>query len=135
MTKYITEVFKKFVPISGTSIPVSPNIEEVVKEFLLNPNFICISKEGKGCIIGIVYPAFWNPDVLIAQELGLWVEPELRNSGLGIKLLLSFEQKAKELGAKEITMIALESSDPTTVGSIYERLGYSKLEHTYSKRF
>ena len=134
MKDYIVSVFKKFVPISGTSIPVGDNIEETVGELLANPNFICICEEGKGVIIGIVYPVFWNTKVLSAQELGFWVEPAYRKTGLALSLLRSFEKTVKELGAEEITMIALESSNPDIVGRMYEKLGYTKLEHTYMKR-
>lgn len=134
MIEYIKEVFHKFVPISGTSIPVSDNIEDVINHLFSLPNFICICEENKGIIIGLVYPTFWNPDRLVAQELGFWVEPEYRGSGLSLDLMNQFEDKAKELGAEEITMIALEASNPKAVGRLYEKLGYHKLEHSYMKR-
>ena len=134
MIDYISEVFKKFVPITGTSIPVTDNIRDVVEHYLSNPNFICIAEENKGVLLGVVVPAFWNPEVLVAQELGWWVEPEHRKSGFGARMLLTFEKKAKEMGAKEIMMICLENSEPEKVGLMYEKLGYSKAEYVYMKR-
>lgn len=133
MKEYLAEVFKKFVPLSGSNIPIGDNIDKVIDSLLSNKNFICVIKKGKGVIIGMVYPCYWNPDVLMAQEFGWWVEPEYRNTSLGIKLLNKFEDTAKEMGAKHISMIALESSSPDKVGSIYTKKGYTLLEHTYMK--
>lgn len=133
MNEYIVSVFKKFVPLNGTGIPVSEHIEDIIEGILKNESIICICEEGKGVIIGIVYPTFWNPDVLVAQEIGWWVEPEYRKTSLGIRLLTQFEERAREKGAQKCYMIALESSSPDKVGGIYEKSGYSLLEHTYMK--
>jgi GNAT superfamily N-acetyltransferase len=130
---YVSEVINKFAPINGIGILPSKNIEEIVKNLLSNQNVICIKEEGKGLILGLIYPLYYNPDVLIAQELGWWVEPEYRNTTLGIKLLKKFEKEAIKKGASKIMMIYLEAQNPGKMKNMYERLMYRPVEHTMIK--
>lgn len=130
---YVAEVIKKFAPINGFGVEASSNIEEITNNILDNKDIICIQKEGKGVILGIVYPLFYNPSVLIAQELGWWVEPEYRNTTIGIKLLKEFEAEAKKRGAKKVIMFYLEAQTPTKIKSMLERIGYSSTEHNMAK--
>jgi len=130
---YVTEVIKKFAPINGLGIKPSENIEEIVENILQNKDIICIKKDGKGVILGILYPLFYNPDVIIAQELGWWVEPEYRGTSIGIKLLKEFEKEAKEKGADKVIMFYLEAQTPDKIDSILKRLDYKHVEYNMVK--
>lgn len=130
---YVSEVIKKFAPINGMGIPPSDNIEEIVKNLLSNPNVICIKEDGKGVILGLIYPLYYNPSVLIAQELGWWVEPEYRNTTLGVRLLKKFEKEAISKGATKVMMIYLEAQNPDTIKNIYHKMNYRAVEHTMIK--
>jgi len=130
---YVAEVIKKFAPINGMGIPASDNIEEIVQNLLENENIICIEKEGKGVILGLLYPLYYNPEIIIAQELGWWVEPEYRNTTIGIKLLKAFEKEAKNKGADKIMMIYLDSQSPENVNKMLTKLNYSSVEHSMVK--
>jgi len=130
---YLAEVVKKFAPINGLGIKPSENIEEIMTNLLDNENVICIEKENKGVILGIIYPLYYNPDVLIAQELGWWVEPEYRNTTLGIKLLKEFEKEAKSRGAKKIIMFYLDAQTPDKINQMLSRMGYEPVEYNMVK--
>lgn len=130
---YIAEVIKKFAPINGFGVDPSENIEEIADNLLQNKDIICIKQDGKGIILGILYPLYYNPSVIIAQELGWWVEPEYRNTMLGIKLLKEFEKEAKARGADKIVMYYLEAQTPDRVDSILKRLDYRHVEYNMVK--
>jgi len=130
---YLAEVVKKFAPINGLGIKPSENIEEIMTNLLDNEDVICIEKENKGVILGIIYPLYYNPDVLIAQELGWWVEPEYRNTTLGIKLLKEFEKEAKARGAKKIIMFYLDAQTPDKINQMLSRMGYEPVEYNMIK--
>jgi len=130
---YVTEVIKKFAPINGLNIEPADNINDIVEGLLQNKDIICIKKDGKGVILGIIYPLYYNPSVLIAQELGWWVEPEYRNTSIGIKLLKEFEAEAKERGAKKIIMFYLEAQTPDRIDNILQRLNYKHVEYNMVK--
>lgn len=130
---YVAEVIKKFAPINGLGVDVAENIEEIAENILNNKDVICIRHDGKGLILGLLYPLFYNPSVIIAQELGWWVEPKYRNTSLGIKLLKEFESEAKKRGANKIVMFYLEAQTPDKVESILERLDYRHVEYNMVK--
>ena len=132
-SKYLAEVIKKFAPLNGLGIDPADNIKEIAEILLQNPDIICIQKENKGVILGIVYPLFYNTNILIAQELGWWVEPEYRGTTISIKLLKEFEQEAKKRGVSKIIMICLETQNPDGLKNIYERMDYKALEFSYVK--
>jgi RimJ/RimL family protein N-acetyltransferase len=130
---YVAEVIKKFAPINGFGVEAAENIEEIAENILNNKDVICIKKDGKGVILGIIYPLFYNPNVLVAQELGWWVEPKYRNTSLGIKLLKEFEAEAKQRGAEKVIMFYLEAQTPTKIKQILQRVGYSPSEYNMVK--
>ncbi|RLI45231.1 hypothetical protein DRO61_10975 [Candidatus Bathyarchaeota archaeon] len=130
---YLSEVITKFAPINGFGVEASENIEEIVKNLLENENIICIKQDGKGVILGLVYPLYYNPSVLVAQELGWWVEPEYRNTTIGIKLLKEFEKEAKKRGAKKVIMFYLEAQTPDKIDSMLKRLDYRHVEYNMVK--
>jgi GNAT superfamily N-acetyltransferase len=64
------------------------------------------------------------------SEMFWYVDPEHR--GTGMRLLHQFERAAKDHGATRITMVHLHAINER-LGDIYTRLGYHKLETTYTK--
>lgn len=130
---YLAEIIKKFAPQTAFDVPVADNIEAIAQHYLTLDNFIYIEEPGKGAILGLVFPHWWNPSILVAQELGWWVEPEYRGGTLAIRLLNRFEEAAKAKGASKIMMICLEAVEPDKVEKIYLKKGYAKLERIFSK--
>ena len=100
------------------------------------PNAILLVAEEDGQIVGMagamVFQAYWNAAVIIGQETFWWVQPEARGK-FGGALLAALEDEARIRGARTFLMVSLEALRPEAVGKIYQRRGYSPLEHTYWK--
>lgn len=71
-------------------------------------------------------------ELLIAEEVAWWVEPEWRNSTLGPKLLGAFEHWARQTGAHVLKMVA--PAEFPAVGRYYKRIGMREAEANYFKR-
>lgn len=78
-----------------------------------------------------VYPLIWDFDIKCAGELAYYLDPELRGTGVAKRLLFSMESVAKHRGVNYMAMISMEHS--MDVGPIYEKMGYTKTETTYTK--
>lgn len=86
-----------------------------------------------GFVAGIKGPLMAAKNVLTGTELAWWIEPGHRKGRKGIELMLYIEKLAKMQGIKYWNMISMESSAPETANRIYERLGYTKTETSYTK--
>lgn len=88
-------------------------------------------------IVGItgamVYPLYFSPTHLVAQELWWWLTPTARGSGAGAKMFKQIEQWAKEKNAKSLFMIALEDDRAEKMEKVYIRAGFTPLERTFVK--
>jgi GNAT superfamily N-acetyltransferase len=62
-----------------------------------------------------------------AFEVVWWVEPEARGDGL--RLLRAAEEWGREVGAKNIQMVAPNER----VGTLYRRLGYAAVETSFQR--
>ena len=95
---------------------------------------VAVTEDGlKGFACGVIAPLLGNPNVLSGTEIAWWVEPDYRKTSCGISLLLELEEQAKKNGAKYWNMVYMESSMPTKVKQLYERLGYKKVETVYRR--
>lgn len=87
--------------------------------------------EPRGHALVIITPHIFHPATKAAMELAYYIEPEYR--GHGGQLLRRVEQVCADKGVRYLSMIAMESSMPETVGAIYEKRGFTKTETTYTK--
>ena len=86
-----------------------------------------------GVLIGTIGQHFLT-DHSIAQEIMWWVRPGFREGSASIRLVVEFEKWAKVLGASAIVMASFEKSDNADrLDGIYDRRGYSLIEHHYFK--
>jgi N-acetylglutamate synthase-like GNAT family acetyltransferase len=97
-------------------------------------NGVFILAEDNGNVIGgaaaIIAPTPWNFKQLYFQEMFWWVEPEYRNTSVGIKLLKHLENKAPEN-----TTIALSILPNTNIKEeTLTKLGYSLKELSYIRK-
>lgn len=118
-------VINKDVLVSG---PAESNAKQ-------NDVFIAYAKteEPVGFILG--YRQFakgkiYNKDILILEAL--YVEPNVRKRGVGKKLLLAFEEWAKQKYAEHIIEITHIHSNENAK-SFYEKMGYSTSKITLRK--
>lgn len=81
-----------------------------------------------GMILGLISRSPFGP-YKVATEIGWWVDPDKRKSGLGKELLSAFEYWATVNQCKGITMISLDDK----LGKWYESQNYKLREHVYMK--
>ena len=100
------------------------------------PNAILMVAEDAGQIVGMagamIFPAYWNKNIIIGQETFFWVQPDHRGK-FGGALLAALEDEARVRGARTFLMVSLEALRPEAVGKLYQRRGYAPLEHSYWK--
>lgn len=85
-----------------------------------------------GLLMAIKNPNTWNPDILVAQELAFWVEPEYRGGTSASRLLKSYETWAQELLDRGV-IVGYTVSRMTDSQFDPERRGFQPLETTYIK--
>lgn len=103
---------------------------ELAKD-LLNPdaaNKIVILHGTEGMIAGIAMPFVFGK-ILVATELGWWVDPEHRNKKIGAELKEAFEFWANKLGCKLVTLISLDEN----LSAYYTKSGYPLYEYAHVK--
>lgn len=74
-----------------------------------------------------------NHSVITASEVAWWCDPDHRGGKGGLSLLIALEGLARAQGVKYFNMQYMLSSMPKTIEGIYEKLGYSKSEVSYTK--
>jgi GNAT superfamily N-acetyltransferase len=93
--------------------------------------------EIEGEVVGIagalLYPMYFSPGTLVAQELWWWLTPKSRGSGAGAKMFKHIESWAKDNGAAAVFMIALEDSRAKKMENLYARAGFRPMERTFIK--
>lgn len=87
----------------------------------------------EGFTAGLKSPLLACADVLSGTEIAWWVNPAARKGHNGIALMQHIEQMAKAQGVKYWNMIVMESCQPEVGAAIYERLGYTKSETSYTR--
>ena len=129
--EYIISASRKFRKEAG--IPQIENEIEYYGTILERPDVFAIVKEGKGFIVGLISPAFLEPNKIMVQELAWFVEKEYRNTSVAIKMLKEFEQTAIAEGADIVNMAMLEVLNSDKMDKIYRKLGYKLFETHYIK--
>jgi GNAT superfamily N-acetyltransferase len=87
--------------------------------------------EGIAGALGAVLAPDLNNNDLLATECFMYSLPHKRGNGL--RLLLAFEEWARQMGAKRVAMIHLLSLQPERLASLYHRMGYAPMEVNYVK--
>ncbi len=79
-----------------------------------------------------LFPLFFNPQKLVAQEL-FWYIREDKRGGIGIRLLNEMTDWAEQKEADYLFMIGLENEDKEMIDGLYKRMGFNPLESTYMR--
>lgn len=126
----ILEFAERFLSISRYKDHFDLDVLNNLISFFLNSSkeerIIILAEEG---MIAGQTSSFIFGTKKVATELGWWVEPEYRKSGIGKELLQAFEAWAKKVGCSLIVMISLDDE----LGKFYEANGYSLSERSYIK--
>lgn len=121
------EMGVEFTKMAGFT-PGEGKISTTMTGLIDSDSLIVFGLPAIGMVAGIIYEHFFNNEK-VAQELFWWVKPSARG-GIGKQLLTAFEDWAIQQGADKVLMISLEKND---VSGIYEKRGYTPLEHTYER--
>lgn len=85
---------------------------------------------GMACLV--VEPYLFNVEVVIAQEIVWWIEPEHRGGMLAVRLLKASIDACAALGATVIRMATLPHSPPQA-SALLERMGFVPSENYFTK--
>ena len=104
-------------------------------ESMVNDHVLLVADAGArvvGMVALFVVPFMFNVNVRAAFEAAFWVDPGARGSRAAWQLLQAVEPACKARGCASVSMTLLESSPPL-VQRMYERLGFTKTETSYTK--
>lgn len=102
----------------------------------LTTDHVMLVAEDDGAVVGMVglfaAPFLFNHEVTAAYEVVWWVNPDAQGNGAGKALLAAIEPACRAKGCQAIQMVHLSSSPPQAA-AIYERMGYTHTESSYTK--
>ena len=91
------------------------------------------SKGRPAGMVGVVcFPCYFNLNIIFAQELFLWAEPEHRGH-LGPQLLDAIELICGDLGVQVMICGSISGLKDKLVGELYARRGYRPSESSFIK--
>jgi RimJ/RimL family protein N-acetyltransferase len=129
--------FHEASPMHGVADFDEQGYSNFFLQSIIDPNVGIWLAEINNEIVGItgalVYPLYFSPTNLVAQELWWWLTPASRGSGAGGKMFKQIEQWAQEKSAKALFMIALEDDRAAKMEKVYARAGFKPLERTFIK--
>lgn len=129
--------FHEASPMHGVADFDEQGYSNFFLQSIIDPNVGIWLAEIDNEIVGItgalVYPLYFSPTNLVAQELWWWLTPASRGSGAGGKMFKQIEQWAQEKSAKALFMIALEDDRAAKMEKVYARAGFKPLERTFIK--
>ncbi len=106
-------------------------IHQIVQNAIMSQNGIAVLSEN-GFLIGGVKP-HWASDDLVAYELGIYVTPEHRGSFEAIRLIDAYVARARELGARQVSMGISTGVDIERTERFYGRLGFTRVGAKFVK--
>lgn len=117
---------------ASPSVKIVPELFEAYWQGLYSAGvgLIFVTDDLTGAL-GAMTMADPNDGELTAIEIFWFVEPESR--GRGMDLMKAFEDWAKMIGCKRITIAHMMDSFPERLNKIYRRKGYLPLEIHYRK--
>jgi GNAT superfamily N-acetyltransferase len=112
--------------------------EETVADLassLIENHIFFVAEDGDRLVgmVGLfIIPFMFNRHATSAGEVVWWVDPEARGSRVAASLLQAVECACRDAGADRIQMVHMPNSPPQAA-ALYERLGYSRSEISYTK--
>lgn len=112
--------------------------EETVADLassLIENHIFFVAEDGDRLVgmVGLfIIPFMFNRHATSAGEVVWWVDPEARGSRVAASLLQAVEAACRDAGADRIQMVHMPNSPPQAA-ALYEKLGYSRSEISYTK--
>lgn len=109
------------------------HVANLLFSLIVGRGFVLIENDYKGFLAAIVVNNVWCQKVLELRELAWWVDSKHRNTSVGGKLWIKFDERAnnwlKDNRVQLVTVTSMSSSPKLD----YEKRGYNYLESTYYK--
>ena len=87
-----------------------------------------------GMSAALIFPFYFNFNILVGQEIFWYVEDEFRNSGIGAGMMQKLEQESKLRGASVFIISSVSGLRDKALARLYSGLGYGLGENTFIKR-
>lgn len=120
----------EYVRYSFDPIKVAKTLTGVIED----KNGIAIVAERDGSIlggmIGYVTSHYFGND-LVASDLAVFVTSEERKGRLALKLIYSFIEQAKSLGANHISLANSTGVESDRIKALYERIGFKHVGYVF----
>lgn len=136
----LTELCRMFFEESGLAATESfcpESMSAFHARLLSNPAAITAVAESDGEVQGLLCalmaPEFHNSAIFKGHEIYWYVVPEQRGTSMGVRLMRHVEQWMKEHGAKEFWVSHMAAFNADSASSLYRRMGFSPVNHVYSK--
>ena len=107
-----------------------------VLTWLIPSQFVCVVEHDgvlRGMLIGVLSHPWFDPSTPLAVELAWWVDPSMRGSMAGVRMLRAFESWATMHNAVIAVSDLVAPDGVPTIGTLTERLGYRLVERTFVK--
>lgn len=125
---FIVDLGRKFAAITYPEIDYDPETTAASLRGLIDSEAGVLLVSERGMIGAVLFPMFFNAGHLHCQEMFWWDE-----GGEGRALLRALEARARERGARTITMVCLDDIRPGVFAKLYTRAGYRPAERFFIK--
>lgn len=105
-----------------------------VARFCMDAGVMLVADDDGVCgMVGLVIsPFLFNAQITTANEVVWWVDPQAQGKGAGKALLAAIEPACRAKGCAGVVMVHMANSPPQAA-ALYERMGFSHTESTYTK--
>lgn len=87
-----------------------------------------------GFITAVVFPAYWDNDIISCNETGMWVVPEHRHNGIGTALINGINDWAKDKKCTTLIVGASQAMEPKKTSIWYKKMGFELNERYFARR-
>ena len=93
-------------------------------------HYVLAEVDGRPAGFGVIYfrgDPMWERPEQVPLVMDVWVAPNLRNRGIGSRMIRALEQTARERGFPCVYIQVQADKNPRAV-ALYQRLGYQPLQ-------
>lgn len=100
---------------------------------LKSPDVIAFVDPGRAHLLATVVRSTYHPEDVLCRVSTVWVRPEHRGKGIGVRLIRAAEAAADVRGARPFLIDSnLRLID---AGEMYQRMGYAPVQVLYERQY
>lgn len=97
------------------------------RALLASPDVLALIAPGRGHVLALQVVSLYHPDDIVTRVSTLWVRPEYRGRGLGVRLLRAVERESRGI------VLVDSNARLDDAGAMYVRMGYRPVQTLYEK--